>query len=372
MLSAPGSPTGVKRSLALLAAAAMVGGSLAVRSMLLDRPDRTDRSSSEPSRLVCITELADACRTLADRSGGDISVMIEDAGDTAARLEGAPPGADVGIDGWLTLDPWPEMVADARERANSTPLLGKVTDAVARSPLVIVVRTDRAEALARHCPGGTLGWRCLGDAAGRAWTDVGGKETWGSVKLAHAGAVSSASGALIIGQAAGHFLATPEIPVTSVSRNDWVSSDAFSSWFQDLEGAVPRNGFEPPAGSPFAQFLQGRFVEYDAVGALEAEVAPALASASGIAGAVTVVYPDPVGTADVVFVPLVDSGTARRLGERAGGAAARDALAEAGWRVTGKRRSPGVPDAPALPEGNGLPSAGALDALRALWEEVTR
>ena len=374
MLTSSGASTGAKRALALLAAAAMVGVSLAARALVLDENGTGDGGGGDsgPSQLVCVTELADACRDLAARSGGDVSVTIEEAGTTAARLEDAAPGSDVGMDGWLTLAPWPDIVAGARARANGRALLGDVTDPIARSPLVLVVRTDRAAALTPRCPDRALGWRCLGDVAGTPWTNVGGKETWGSVKLAHEDAAGSASGTLIVGQAVGQYLSTPDIPVSSISRNDWESSDEFSAWFQRLEGAVPSNGFDPPAGSPFAQFLQGRFVEYDAVAALEAEVAPALASASGIADAVRVVYPDPVGTADIVFVPLLDSRSAGRLADHATGAAAREVLAAAGWRVEGEKSAAGVPDSPALPDGSGLPSAGALDALRTLWEEVTR
>lgn len=371
MLTSPGMSTAAKRALALIGAAAMVGGSLAIRALALGGDSAGDGGSG-PSRLVCVTELADTCRGLAESAGDGVSVTIEDAGTTAAHLLKAAPGEDVGMDGWLTIAPWPDIVTGARARANGGPLLGEVTDAIARSPLVLVVRADRSAVLAPRCPGRVPGWRCLGDVAGTSWTDLGGKATWGSVKLAHEDATDSASGALIVGQAVGHFLATPEIPVTSISRIDWESSDEFAAWFQRLERAVPSNGFDPPAGSPFAQFLQGRFVEYDAVAALEAEAAPALASASGIADTVTVVYPDPVGTADVVFAPILDSEAATRLADRATGPEARAMLAAEGWRVEGEARAPGVPGSPVLPDDNGLPSAGALDALRALWEEVAR
>ena len=376
MLTSPGMSPGAKRALALLAATAMIGGSLAIRSFVLDGGGSgggdNNHDDDGPSHLVCIPELEDACRTLAARSDGDVTVAIEAAGETEARLVASAPGDDPGLDGWLTLAPWPQIVEDARSRANADALLGAPSGPLARSPLVLVVRTDRAAALAPRCTGRIVGWRCLGDAAGKEWTDLGGEETWGTVKLAHEDATSSASGALIVGQAVGHFLTTPDVAVTEISRIDWESSDAFAAWFQRLEGAVPRNGFNPPAGSPFVQFLQGRFVEYDAVAALEAEVAPALASASGLGDAVTVAYPEPVGTADVVFVPVLDSRSASRLGDRATGAEARAALAEAGWRVEGEDPAPGVPDSPPLPDGDGLPSPGALDALRALWEEIAR
>ncbi|MCZ7535939.1 MAG: substrate-binding domain-containing protein [Acidimicrobiia bacterium] len=376
MLTSPGMSPDLKRALALVAAVAMVGAAVIIRSSVFG--DETDGGgngrddSAGPARLVCVTELEGACHDLADRLGDDISITVEDAGATAARLLNAATGNATGIDGWLTLSPWPKMIEDSRARSNARPILGAVSEPVARSPLVMVVRTDRAEALTPRCPDRNLGWRCLGDFAGRPWAELGGEATWGSVKLAHADAAGSASGALLVAQAVGHYLATPEIPVTAISRIDWESSDGFASWFQHLEGAVPRNGFDPPAGSPFAQFLQGRFVEYDAVAALEAEVAPALARASGLGDSVVVAYPEPVGTADVVFVSLLGSEGSARLVEVATGSEGSSALAAAGWRVDGEARAAGVADSPPLPNGNGLPSAGAIDALRALWEEVTR
>ena len=377
MLTTPGPSLSRRRAIAIVAAALMIGGAVAIRSTVFEGDDGNgggdgrNGGGSRPARLACVTELEEACRDIADRSGGEIEVTIETAGETADRLTAAQTANDAGIDGWLTLSPWPAIVEDARARANATSLLGSPSVPIARSPIVLAVRADRAAALAPRCPERTLGWTCLGDAAGKAWTDVGGEETWGTVKLAHEDATGSASGALVVGQAVGHFLATPDVPVTGISRIDWESSDAFASWFQRLERAVPRNGYDPPAGSPFAQFLQGRFVEYDAVAALEAEVAPALARASGLGDSVTVVYPDPVGTADVVFAPIADE-DAEDLVDRVTGADARRALAAAGWRVDGEDPAPGVPHAPAMPDGNGLPSAGAIDALRSVWEEVAR
>lgn len=377
MLTTPGPSLSRRRALAILAAALMIGGAIAIRSTVFggdgDGGDGGGGGGDDgrPALLVCATDLEDACREIAEQSDGEVEVTIETAGETAERLTAAQSAGDAGIDGWLTLSPWPQIVEDARARANAPQLLGDPSAPVARSPIVLAVRADRAAALTPRCPDRALGWTCLGDAAGKAWTDVGGEETWGTVKLAHEDATGSASGALIVAQAAGHFLATPEVPVTGISRIDWESSDAFAAWFQRLERAVPRNGFDPPAGSPFAQFLQGRFVEYDAVAALEAEVAPALARASGLGDSVTVVYPDPVGTADVVFAAIAGE-DADDLVDRVTGADARRALAAAGWRVDGEDPAPGVPDAPAMPDGNGLPSAGAIDALRSVWEEVAR
>src|SRR5689334_20638090 len=95
---------------ALVLAVAMVVGSLLVRS-------RIDRSRTT-ARLTCATELEAACRAI----GHGVKVTIEPAGVTADRLAGLDPGADAGLDGWMTPGPWPQAVDADRRVAGKDPI----------------------------------------------------------------------------------------------------------------------------------------------------------------------------------------------------------------------------------------------------------
>ena len=81
-----------------------------------------------------------------------------------------------GIDGWLTLEPWPDIANDL-----ATEGIFETATPIASSPLVIAMVKEREAVLAPNCPGGSVGWKCLGDWVGRPWTDVtGGVSPWGT------------------------------------------------------------------------------------------------------------------------------------------------------------------------------------------------
>ena len=117
----------MKRLLALLVAAVMITGAFWVR-------DRIDGSSSSggdggdttaAATLVCATELAAACQTIHD-AHPEVTVRVEDAQTTLDRLSAADFDATsaardpaTAIDGWLVPQPWPQMVAEQRQRAGS-------------------------------------------------------------------------------------------------------------------------------------------------------------------------------------------------------------------------------------------------------------
>src|SRR5438874_13122849 len=94
---------------ALVVAVAMVVGSLVLRA-------RIDRGRTT-ARLTCTTELETACRNI----GHGVKVTIEPAGVTADRLTGLDPGADAGLDGWMTPGPWPQAVDADRRGAGQDP-----------------------------------------------------------------------------------------------------------------------------------------------------------------------------------------------------------------------------------------------------------
>jgi hypothetical protein len=103
----------------------------------------------------------------------------------------------------------------------------------------------------------------------------------------------------------------------------------------------------------------------DAAGTTEADAGPLLAR-SARRDALTLLYPSPMATADVVLATTGEKGRASSLRDAVQGGHGRTALTDAGWRVGDGSR----PDAPALPSSSGLPSPGLLDALRGRWHEV--
>jgi hypothetical protein len=317
----------MRRLLALVAAAAMVAGSIALRSRL----DRNDEERANPVRVVCAAELGPVCDALRRTSA---ELTIEGASTTADRLSQAA-GEDQGIDGWLVPVPWPQIVDGRRQRAFLPPLFADVGAPLARTPLVLVVQNALADVLRPRC-GGTVGWKCLGDQAAPT----------GPARPRHS-EPSSAFGALILGQATAAYF--DKVAQLSTFELD---DAGFGKWFQALERAAPTVA---SGGSPLEEMLGSRFATYNAVGTTEAEAAPVV-GASALREQVTVLYPAPMATADVVLAGATGT-AARRLRD---GDAIRRALKDAGWRVDGA----GPPGAPALPATNGLPSPGLLDALR--------
>ena len=323
------SPT-VRRALAAIVAVGMVVGALLVRSRVDDNRER----KHTVLRLVCAEELEQACDAIQADPGSKVEVTVEPAGDTEARLA-KQGGADV--DGWLVPAPWAGLVDEVRARNQLPARFGSSGAPIARSPLVIAMWADRAAALRAAC-GGQVGWKCIGDHVGPPT----------SIKATHADPTTSATGLLVLGQAVASFFGRADLSTTDVD-----ASDPFDGWFAGLEQSVP-----PFADDPFDLMLvQGRSFA-DAVGTTEAKAKAVLADRGG--SDVTLLYPSPMATADLVLAPVAGRDRAATLAGVVRGAVGRRALADAGWQVPG----------PAGPFG--LPSPGFLDALRQRWREVVR
>lgn len=113
----------VKRLGAFFAAILLVVGAVLLRDWLDDRSDdatgsdssggpTTDQVSGNSFALICSTEFEDVCEALA---GANITVTVEPAGTTLDRL--AKVDDDQLPDAWLTLDPFPAMLDQTRERS---------------------------------------------------------------------------------------------------------------------------------------------------------------------------------------------------------------------------------------------------------------
>jgi hypothetical protein len=328
---------------------------------------RIDESSetSPTVRLLCAAELEAACTDLADHS--DVSVTVEPAGTTAQSLIALPDEQRPDFDAWLVPSPWPQMV-DVQRRGKR-PLFTKPSDPIGRSPLVLVARADRAPVLqATPSCNATVDWKCIGSVAGRSWTELpGGQAAWGTVKPGPGDPALSATALLVASQATSEFL-----DKTDYARDD-LESDQYLDWVSGIERAVPK--LPPTAASPFAEMVQQLpTATYDVVGTTEAEAGPGIADAApDRRRALTLLYPEPVVTADVVLAAVAASPSrddAEGLADDANLAAA---LAQHGWRVPGQPNARGVRDTPALPRGSGLPTdPGSLVALQETWRGVPK
>ena len=343
----------MRRVLAVVAAAAMIAGSLAIRSAL----DRDRSEADQVLRLTCATEMDAACSGMAEQDDR-VVLTVEPAGVTADRLA-ALQDADAGLDGWLVPAPWPEIV-DGQRRARALPaLFAEERPTVARSPLVLAVWKDRAAALSPRCPPPAgVGWRCLGEAAGTTggWQAVGGRPEWGPVKPGHASPDTDGIGLLVLGQAVAGWFGRADLSTADLE------DEAFARWFAGLERSVPSS-----AGSPLQNMLVVGPAAFDAAGTTEAEAGP-LVAGSARRDALTLLYPSPMATADVVLATAGEESRASSLRDVVRDDDGRTALTDAGWRVGAGDR----PGAPPLASSSGLPSPGLLDALRGRWREVAR
>jgi hypothetical protein len=183
---------------------------------------------------------------------------------------------------------------------------------------------------------------------------------WGPVKPGHTDPSTSATGLLVLGQAASDFLGRADFTTRELD------DDAFLNWFSNLERSVPN--FGSAGNSPLQQMLQFGRGRFDIVGTTEAEAGPLLHRSAARAQDLQVLPATPLVVAEVVLAPLrpESEGRVDDVVE-----AAEVALAAAGWRVEGQPLADGVSDSQ-LPDGSGTPSPGVLDALRSRWEEITR
>jgi hypothetical protein len=351
-----------RRIAAIVAAIAMIVVAVVVRNAINDDGDGSaGAANASPLRLTCVTELTEVCRAIG-RAHANVDVMIEPAGATAARISAARSADDLELDGWLTLAPWPDVVSQQRGEVPK-PFVGNASAPLARSPLVIAIENGRRAVLERTCK--TVDWTCIGAQAGNPWTALGGNVEWQQVKPAHNEPLQSATGLLVLGQAAGGYLTGPGGNPRALSKIDIDASDTFPGWFQQLERAVPAGALAVGA-DPFQDWLGTRGASSSLVAGLEAEIGPALAASDAMKGRATVLYPAPVASADVVFAPI---GGTSELGKLVTERATKAAFVASGWRVEGVAPVAGVGTNP-LPATNGLPTGGFLLALQQYWKGV--
>lgn len=333
----------VKRVLALVAAVAMVAGAYVVRGGGADddggRGDggevAVDGDPAASLRLVCATELADACALLA---GTDDRLVVADEAPGVladALLGGTASGADV----WLAPRLWVELVRQLDEGS----VLGEPSPVIARSPLVLAA----FERTLPDCGGEPVGWRCIGDAAAAVRPGIQDlDDTEGLFTLAQAGSAYFGTAAY----ATNDFEVQPDD-----------GGPPFIDWSSALLQAVPRSTF----GTPLATMLRTDAATYDFAATIEA-VATSAIRGTRREDTLAVIYPSPMATVDVVAVPVTggDEGAAAELLGLLTGSSGHTALAEAGWRVEGEPLADGLDASLELDADDGLPEPGVLAALR--------
>lgn len=323
----------MKHLAALILAVALVLGAMAARRAIDDsRSVTVSDSESEPTSLICATELAVVCTSL-ERDG--VRSTVEDPGMTATRL-----ARSSGIDqtAWLTTAPWRDLVALERDRAGLT-RSGLSSTVLARSPLVVMAQSERAPVLTARC-GRPLSWDCVGGITAASWSDIGGEAGWGRVKIGIPDARRTTAGLLAIAGAT-----TGRLGRSDIATNDIADDDGFGLFFEQLA-----------TSSPLRSGLVTRFLvapaTFGAVVDLEATARQALDNAAD-SGSFSLLDVTPEVTADVVV--LGTAPVSRPVLTRA--------LRRAGWRA---------PSDSSLPAKNPLPWTGVLEYLLDRYGNVTR
>ncbi len=267
----------VRRTIAVVVAVGLVAGAWLVRSNVLDDDSSGGGGTAPVGTVVCVPDLAAACRE-AVGGAGEVELVVEDVDVTLARLaEVEAAAAPV----WVTLDPLPAVAADLRAAGRQPELLVETTT-VASSPMSFVVDATRIETLTAEC-GDPVDWPCLGALAGRPWTDVDPDAAPGSVRPGFAAHPDTALGQLGVADAVTSYFAGAPISA---------SDPGFITWARPLADAVDPSQLQRRSAVATIQVRPSLLdVAVGAESELEGEVADLLA----------VAYPRSMMRADVVI-----------------------------------------------------------------------
>ena len=309
----------MRRVLAVIGAVLIVVGALAVRSMIEGDDDPSGGDDDGGLVVMCDADFSAVCEAL-----GPGDVRAETAVATAAGLDDGTRGD---VDVWITSSAWAEVL-----QARAPELIGEA-EALATSPVALATLPGRAEPVTRACTDQPM-LRCVGDAVGRSWTELGGEATWGRVTFGLADP-DRGIGLAVLAAAVGDYFSSLD-----VARNDFEADPGFQAW---LEGLYPAD----PPSSPVRVMVtaQGTY----------SVAADARARASVDAGqrAIELLEPEQPVTVTAVAVPVNGGDDLPDL------ARLREALVDGGWSDAGG------PAAPTL-------KPGVMAALHALWTELTR
>jgi hypothetical protein len=279
----------------------------------------TTTTTAVPATIICATELEAVCQTMFKDK-----FTLEPAGTTAGKLVGAATPPDL----WLTLDPWPTVVAERRSRANASAFEVDTTP-LASTRVSLVGPADRLALFGSHCATKLLA--CMGDLSGTKWSAIGGPETWQLIRPAYFRPDKSASGYSVFANAV-----VGELAKTTFSNIDL---DGIQAWGRNLEAGVPT--IEPTADpTPLDQLLLG-VPQYDLIGVLDTEIPRPLRAGLDVVS---------TGAANAVVFAVTRKGFSVPP-------ALKDELTKAGWTT------------PAITS-TGLPDPNLADAVLAFWKDV--
>jgi hypothetical protein len=300
---------------------ALVASAFALRAARGDEAAPPDEVVAK--EVLCATELADVCADVADAT---VEVRLEDPGTTLDRLRA---GGKLDADAWLAPRPWTELAQLGAQAAGRPDPFANVSDTLARTPLVVIIRSDRRATLERAC-GGVIDWRCVVRHGGKPWTDLGGPSAWGNVRVG----VDEPS------RTTGGLLALAQIAATFVHRDayDARDLDTAASTLDAVAAAVPA-----PGDAPALDTMLERADSSDLAFALEAGTRVAIASPRA-SGQLELVEVEPTVSADVVLATVAGATTPVELSK------VQEALTSNGWHFPDKT-------------GAGVPGAATLEAL---------
>ncbi|MCU1451225.1 MAG: hypothetical protein JWP02_3395, partial [Acidimicrobiales bacterium] len=209
----------MRRLVALGVAIALVAVALLIRNGI---DNGSGSSAGGKLRLVCTPELEPVC----DKLGSDVDVTIEQPGVTADSLEKVQTA--LGVDGWLTPGPWPEIERQARQRAGEDVLISAGAS-LAGSRIGLAVWPDRLAVLAGQCPNRQVGWKCFGDVASKTdWKAVGGQNAWGRIKIGFPDPQNDATGLAALGAATTGYFGRANLSSTDLD------DPGFRAWLRGL------------------------------------------------------------------------------------------------------------------------------------------
>ncbi len=337
----------MKRALAVVAAVGMVLVALFVRGTFSDGGGASGGgggggSTPDDLTVACPPELAEACRS----AFGD-GAVIASAGTTLDQIA----QGTIEVDAWLVSRPWAEAA-----QADFPGEVDSVTTTGAQSPIVIAIWSDRRQFLAGDGCERPFGLGCLGDVAGRSFSDLGASFPEDvAVGLTD---LSTMSGFDVVSGGASSFF----------GRDDYASNDfdsSFQTWLRAFQSDAVTS-----TGQLETMFTigTGRFT---AIVGVEAVLRPLEENAARSSEIDLLATPTSSELFIVDFAGGPDASGAADDGDLL------DALAEAGWRVPGKDAPPALAttdDEVTLtePSTDGMAvKEGVLAALRSLAEQTS-
>jgi ABC-type molybdate transport system substrate-binding protein len=153
------------------------------------------------------------------------------------------------------------------------------------TPLVFVVWQDRAEALLKGAPGGTISWKVIAKAvtSNQGWSAIGGQAKWGFVKLGHTDPTRSNSGLQALYLMSLEFFGKPRLEIEDITKAD------YQEFVRGIEKGVSK--FEASTGTFMTDMVRFGPSKYDIAMVYEALAIKDIDNAQGRWGSLKVYYP---------------------------------------------------------------------------------